>query len=220
MQDKNLSRRLKVSTAIHIGILICIIVWPIFFRSRYRYNRATVHTVQLISLPSVRPQPAPSTAKTSKPIKKSVPKPKTTPIPKKITTPSLEEKLEKRLEKIKEEEFTEPEDIASAAPQLDIGIQGPSNFPFQYYLDIIHDKISTSWHEPQMVLDKKYTAIVTFTILQDGSVQNIYIKKGSGVSNFDQSGQKAIESARPFPPLPQGYSYPQLTVNVAFNLES
>lgn len=225
MQDKDLSQRVKISTMIHIGILLCIIVGPIIFRGRYRYNRPTIHTVQLVSLPSVRPQQAPAVTKPAKPAKttatKAKPKPKaiTKPIPKQITTPSLEEKLQKRLDTFDKEEFVEPESKPNVTPQLDIGISGPSNFAFQYYLDIIHDKISTSWHEPQMVLDKRYSAIVTFTILQDGSVQNIYIRKGSGVLNFDQSGQKAIELARPFPPLPQGYTHSQLTVNVAFNLE-
>lgn len=227
-----LRRELKISSIIHLGILLCLIISPIIFPARYRYNRSTVHTVQLISMPAIRPQQTPAkVSKTTAPVKeakkpgpkketkKLEPKPKAMTIPKKITTPTLEEKLSKRLESIDKEEFVEPESETSITPQLNIGVSSPSNFPFQFYLGWIHDKISASWHEPQMVLDKRYTAIVTFTILQDGSVQNIYVKKGSGVSNFDQSGLRAVESARPFPPLPQGYSHPQLTVNVAFNLE-
>lgn len=239
IKDSTLAKKVKVSTIIHIGLLICLVITPILFPARYKYNRSTIHTVQLVSLPAIRPQQSTITkpvAPTKKPVAKEpvkktmakpVSKPAPKPIAKPLTTPTLEEKLSKRLEK----EFVEPEPIdttasldkqytePSSAPLINIGVSGPSNFPFQYYLDIIHDKISSCWYEPQMVLDKQYTAIITFTIMQDGSVQNIHIKRSSGISNFDQSGIKAVELARPFPQLPQGFPHPQLTVNVAFNLE-
>lgn len=228
-----------------------MIAGTVIFPGRYKYNRSTVHTVQLISMPSIKPQQATAVSKPVKktePIKKTenvkksvpitkpkpntitIPKPKSISIPKKKSTPSLEEKLSKRLEEVDKEDFTEPEAvskptvtsakaISSSEPELNIGVSAVSNFPFQYYLDIIHDKISASWHEPEMLLDKQYTVIVTFAILEDGSVNSIFVKKGSGISNFDQSGIRAIEQARPFPQLPPGYSHSQLTINVAFNLE-
>lgn len=229
-----IKHELKISTIVHIGILICFIISPIIFPHKYKYNRPTVHTVQLISLPAIRPQQAPTVTKPPKPIAPK-PKPKqpglttksiTKPIPKPLTTPTLEEKLSKRLDEIDREEPTATVSTTQKnwsepgyTPQFTTTVSSPSDFPFQYYLDLIHDKISSCWYEPQMVLDKQYTAIVTFTIMQDGSIQNVYIKKSSGISNFDQSGIKAIELARPFPQLPQGFSHSQLTVNVAFNLQ-
>lgn len=218
---------------VHIGILLFMIIWPIIFPARYRYNRPTVHTVQLINLPAIRPQQAPTVTKPSKPIAPK-PKPKQTEsitksikklIPKPLTTPTLEEKLSKRLKEIDREEPATTSaaqkewEETSYTPQFTTSVVSPSNFPFQWYLDLIHDKISSCWYEPQMVLDKQYTAIVTFIIMQDGNIQNLRIKKSSGISAFDQSGIKAIELAKPFPQLPPGFTHSQLTVNVAFNLE-
>lgn len=253
IKDSTLSKRVKVSTIAHVSILFFLLISSIIFPARYKYNRNTIHTVQLVSLPAIRPQqvtppkevpikkteppvakpvpkePVKKTEVKETEVKKSVAKPVSKPIPKSnikpLTTPTLEEKLKERLKK----EFVEPEETTKSSdkefaepastPLINIGVSSPSNFPFQYYLDIIHDKISSCWYEPQMVLDKQYTAIVKFIILKDGTIQGLNIKTGSGISNFDQSCIRAIEMAKPFPPLPPGFSGDQLIVNVAFSLE-
>ena len=69
-----------------------------------------------------------------------------------------------------------------------------------------------------MVMDRQYTAVISFTINTTGRISNVRIKRSSGINMFDKSGARAIELAKPFPPLPPGYKDSQLTINVAFNL--
>lgn len=236
---RDLTKGVKFSTIIHLGILLFIIIIPIIFPHRYRGFRPTVYTVQIVKLPGTITKQTPTV---SKPIKKPHIETKLKPVQKKsiiaippakpLKTPTLEEKLSKRLEEMEktttpEAQWEEPESIQQTTSSVSgtlgtsgtLDISTPSDFPFQYYLELIHGKISSCWSNPQMVLDKKYSAVISFTILKSGEITNINIKRSSGIANFDQSGLKAIELAKPFPQLPVGYKYSQLTVNVEFNLE-
>lgn len=98
------------------------------------------------------------------------------------------------------------------------GAGGPMA-PYQYYLDLIQTKITSCWNEPKMTLDKDYVAIVSFTINTSGDVLGVFVKKSSGLAEFDKTGTEAVEAAKPFPPLPKGFFSNQLTVNVEFSLE-
>lgn len=243
---KDLTKGVKVSTFIHAGIILFVIASPLIFRHKYRAFRPTAYTVQLVNLPGTVSGPSVQKPKpVTQPKQKSVPKPAKKPAmtipettPKKIQekkekTETLREKLTELLKKEKTQTWHEPDKITrpldTVSPESSVsgtlgssgtlGLSCPTNFPFQYYLENIHGKISSCWNDPQMVLDKKYSAVISFTILKSGETVNINIKQSSGIDNFDQSGIKAIESAKPFPPLPPGYNHPQLTVNVEFTLD-
>lgn len=163
-----------------------------------------------------------------------------TPPPPKEKAQSLEEKLASRLKQLdkgkkentdkkwKEPDsparpinnnFEEPAVTGNLGVSGSMGLSTQSDFPFQYYLENIHAKISSCWTDPQMSIDKKYSAIISFTILKTGEVINISVKESSGVAGFDQSGIKAIELAKPFPQLPPGFLDSELIVNVEFALE-
>ncbi len=171
---------------------------------------------------------------------------KTAPIQKpKITVPTKEEKMQnvktleqKLLKKFQEidknppvtkeavstkkwQETTVTAQKPSTNSALSVTASGPnsSDFPFAWYLDNIQNKITSCWTEPQMVLAKKYNAVVSFTLDKNGAVSNIIIKASSNIAEFDQSGLRAIELAKPFPPLPPGYKNPELVINVEFNLQ-
>lgn len=248
---RDLTKGVKISTIIHLGLLLLCIIGPLIIpHHRYKSFRPTAYTVQLVRLPGVKSQsvssiPQPNITKPA--VKEPVIKPKaeTKPIQKKpaitvpsakpLKTPTLEEKLGKRLKEIAKREDTpvpqknweEPVSASQEGPIITgalgdsgtLGISGPSDFPFQWYLELIHGKISSCWTSPQMTLDKQYSAVISFTITKTGEIINVNIKRSSGISNFDESGLKAIELAKPFPELPPGYQYSQLTVNVEFALE-
>lgn len=265
-----LRKEVKVSTIIHISILMFFIISTFFFGHRFKYNKPSIHSVQLVNLGQLRPQTtatsaAPVTAPVAKPqesiktppaeIKtESTPKAKVEAVkPPKIETkstmtiPTKEQKmqnvktLEQRLqEKFKQFDTKTPQSrektdiakwqepntanqstVSSASTGLSVTASGPdsSNFPFAWYLDNIQNKITSCWTEPQMALAKQYSAVVSFTINNTGEISNIKIKKSSGITEFDQSGLQAIERAKPFPPLPPGYTYPELVVNAEFSLQ-
>ena len=233
----NLKKEIKISSFIHAGIILLIITCPLIFPHKYKYQIPRVHSVDLVNLPVPNKKTIPTTkAPKPKPIvKKTVPKPtikprrekikktaiKHRPAPAALKTPTLEERLNQKLktpsrataaDKISSPAYT------TAAPQLTTSISSQQDFPFQYYLDLIHNKISSCWQEPEMVMDRQYTAVISFTINTTGRISNVRIKRSSGINMFDKSGARAIELAKPFPPLPPGYKDSQLTINVAFNL--
>ena len=228
----NLKKEIKVSSFIHAGIIFLIILFPLIFPHKYKYQVPPVHSVDLVSLPvpEKKLRPAARTPKAKPVVKKIVPKrtpkPRPTtikrrPAPVALKTPSLEERLKQKLQVTSQPAVTNkasPRKYQAAASQLTTRISSQQDFPFQYYLDLIHNKISSCWQEPEMVMDKQYTAVISFTINKTGAISSIRIKKSSGINVFDKSGAKAIELAKPFPPLPPGYKHPQLTINVAFNL--
>lgn len=272
---KQLTKGVKVSTTIHLSLLIFAIIAPLIMHHRYRPFAPTVHTVQLVNMPgSIAQSSGPSAQPViSQPPKQEIQKPKAEPKkteqepaekpiqqkPKMMTpskkepkiapkekTPTLEERLEKRLNesdgknsKDTQKKWRDADNISATKNTADnnsselegtifsgslgnsgsLGVAGPSDFPFQWYLELIHGKISSCWNDPQTLLDKQNTAIISFTITKTGEVTNIYTKKSSGAQSFDQSGIKAIELAKPFPQLPAGCRDSELIVNVEFNLE-
>lgn len=234
---EDLTKGVKISTFVHLGLLILVIISPFIFHHKYKSFKPTSYTVQLVNLPGVKlqqvstmPKPAAPITKVKEP-KPIVQKKQEMVIPKKTVkkiiprekTPNLAEKLSERFKEFEDKTTPAPKiaqaDSGSLGSSAAVGLSTPSNFPFQWYLELIHGKISSCWTNPEMSLDKKYSAIISFTITKTGEIININVKRSSGVGNFDQSGIKAIELAKPFPQLPPGYAYPQLTVNVEFALE-
>lgn len=231
-----MKRFIKKSATIHVTVLILIIVWPSIFHRKYKQKMLPVHTVELISPEQLKASPKKIDIPKPKP-KKSKPKPKPKkkkspvkkkrhvlkPTVKKLKTPTLEEKLSKRIKNTKEPVVkSKPEpvkEISSYIPQLKATITNQEDFPFQWYLSFIQGKISSCWHQPQMVIAKQYISMISFTILKDGSVRNIKVKRSSGITNFDKSAIQAVEQAQPLPPLPPSYKHEQLVVNVEFRLE-
>jgi len=268
----------KYSMIMHLALLLCLIIGPIFLNSNKIYRGAGVHTVNLVSIPNIgKPQGSPAVKETRpaeqpkpkeqpkktetvakpkvtqpKPAAKPLTKPAIT-VPKPLTTPDLKERLAKKLEQKEKtetkdnpadkKEWVDPTENPSVIENrntqktstintdngitIDVGGDsnggasggGGDNSPFAYYIDLIQTKITSCWIQPKMVLDKDYISVVSFTIMQSGEVTGIFVKKGSGIKEFDDSGTKAIENAKPFPPLPIGFGSSQLTVNVEFSLD-
>lgn len=62
-------------------------------------------------------------------------------------------------------------------------------------------------------------AIATFELMRDGSIRNLQILQGSGVSSLDFSVKRAILDASPFPPIPPGFDRDYAKVEFVFELK-
>jgi TonB family protein len=60
--------------------------------------------------------------------------------------------------------------------------------------------------------------IATFELLRDGSVRNLAILQGSGISTLDFSVRRAIQDSR-FPPIPAGFDKDYAKVEFTFELK-
>jgi TonB family protein len=95
---------------------------------------------------------------------------------------------------------------------------GLSDFPYQYYLQIISDRVSSSWFTALVdpgVTGTFYTTVY-FKILRNGQVTDLKVKESSGIASLDMSAQRAIQISAPFPPLPSDYDGAYLGIHLIF----
>jgi TonB family protein len=95
---------------------------------------------------------------------------------------------------------------------------GLSNFPYTYYLQTIHGKISGNWYTSQVSPGVKgnFHTTVYFKIFRNGQISNIEIREQSGIRSLDLSARRAVQSSAPFPPLPNDYEGDFLGIHLIF----
>ena len=88
-----------------------------------------------------------------------------------------------------------------------------SDFPYAWYLRQIVAKIQERWEGKG--LPGRQPEIV-FELGRDGQVRRFSVGKSSGNPAYDQVALRAVADSNPFPPLPEGYEKPTLTVGLQF----
>jgi TonB family protein len=95
---------------------------------------------------------------------------------------------------------------------------GVANFPFQFYLQMISDKITANWF--QSLVDPGVGGTlqteVYFRIYKNGQISDVRVSVSSGVESFDLSARRAIEASKPFAPLPNEYDGQYLGITLVF----
>jgi TonB family protein len=95
---------------------------------------------------------------------------------------------------------------------------GVGNFPFQFYLQMISDKITANWF--QSLVDPGVGGLlqtqVYFRIYKNGTISDVRIEVSSGVETFDLSARRAIQSSTPFATLPNEYNGQYLGITLVF----
>lgn len=95
---------------------------------------------------------------------------------------------------------------------------GLSTFPFTYYLQTIHGRISNNWYTSQIktgITGSLHTTIL-FRISRDGQITEPEIIESSRNRTMDLSAIRAVRSASPFPPLPNEYEDDYLIIRLIF----
>ncbi len=95
---------------------------------------------------------------------------------------------------------------------------GLSNFPYQYYLLIIRDRISSNWFTALIDpgVEGTLQTAVYFRIFRNGTISNIEVRESSNIRAFDSSAVRAIMNSAPFPPLPADYDEQYLGIILIF----
>jgi TonB family protein len=95
---------------------------------------------------------------------------------------------------------------------------GVAGFPFQFYLQMISDKITTNWF--QSLVDPGVGGLlqtqVYFRIYKNGQISDIRIDVSSGIEAFDLSARRAIQNSAPFATLPNEYDGQYLGITLVF----
>ena len=95
---------------------------------------------------------------------------------------------------------------------------GLSTFPFTYYLQTIHSRISSNWYTSQIktgITGSLHTTVL-FKIFRNGNISEPEIVESSQHRTMDLSAIRAVRSAAPFPPLPNEYEEEYLIVRLIF----
>jgi TonB family protein len=95
---------------------------------------------------------------------------------------------------------------------------GVSGFPFNYYLQFLSDKISSSWFTSLVDpgVSGQFQTQVYFKIYRNGQVADLKVEVSSGIPSFDLSALRAVQTASPFPPLPSEYDGQYLGIHLIF----
>jgi TonB family protein len=95
---------------------------------------------------------------------------------------------------------------------------GMSTFPYTYYLQAIHAKISSNWVTAliRSGASGNLATEVSFRIFRNGRTSEPEIRTSSGNRTMDLSAIRAIRNASPFPPLPRDYEDEYLIVRLIF----
>jgi len=175
------------------------------------------------------PKPEVEKAQEPTPVK---PKPKPAPPPRKFQRvapkrtddePSLAERLEQRMESV----TTPPEEAAPPAPEPETAASEEAttkaeaqDFPFAWYLRQVQTRVRDAWDTPgeQLLRGGARPVVVAFVIHRDGRVSDVRVEDGSGSPGLDTSALRAVEAARPFPPLPEPYEEDELALTIRFHV--
>jgi len=100
-----------------------------------------------------------------------------------------------------------------AGPHTTLGDQ------FAGYADQIRQIVASKWRTGDINAQSAPTVIATFDLMRDGSIRNVQLLQRSGVTALDNSVERAIEEAAPFPPIPAGFPRNSASVEFWFELK-
>lgn len=183
--------------------------------------------------PTLEP-PAPATVQPQAP-PEPAPQPKVQPPPKIAKPPKDEPKRglpEPNAKKVGKPQKSPPPRAALAGGTpggtatstrtqgLSIGPPGPGvpdgvDSGGDWYLAGVQQKIWLIWTQ-QIKSGFTQPIAVTFTILADGSLEDVSVSQPSGATLLELAAKRAVYSAAPFGPLPKHYGTNRLTIQAIF----
>ncbi len=211
------------------GLVMLAVFVSVSFRQVTYLPRET-YRVRLVSAAAAEPStptppaPAPEAAP-PKPVPKEEPKAdelvqpveKPKPKPKPSDDTKSQEVPRAQLSKGTDSTATTSDTLASApgSPQGGISFDG-GDFPYDAFIARMRQKIAAAWQVPAGIEGIERLTVVYFRVHHDGNITHVAVEKSSGVFLFDQSCQRAVIQAAPFPPLPREYDDEYVGVHFSF----
>ncbi|HAT72079.1 MAG TPA: hypothetical protein DCS63_04610 [Elusimicrobia bacterium] len=94
-------------------------------------------------------------------------------------------------------------------------ITDSANFPYPWYITQVREALWNAWTE-KMPSAGDLKCTVRFSITRNGSVRSVSVERSSGNRLFDNAAESSVESAAPFPALPDDFYEDKLTAHVEF----
>jgi protein TonB len=184
--------------------------------------------------PPPKARPAPPKPRAVQPPVKARPVPvKPTPSPKAVPEPAKPKPKPETAEApppVPAQTPASPTETAPSAPTGEASVGEPvtpaisanvdlPNFEFPYYLKLVQGKIGSYWSPPDVgSADASREVVIGFRLVASGKVKEVVVEKSSGNAYFDQAAMRAVYMADPLPPLPKGFTDPDLKIHFSFLL--
>lgn len=112
---------------------------------------------------------------------------------------------------------------AAAAPEAAAGAAAGvatdlPNFPYPWYISQVRLMLWQSWRKRMPRLDAD--GAVAFSILRNGSFTDLSVESSSGDDGFDRAALESVQTAAPFPALPDDFHEPFLKIHLTLKSES
>ena len=115
----------------------------------------------------------------------------------------------------KQEALVREAKLVPGEPVVPGPVADVSDFKYDYYLNVIREKVDKRWSQPRKYTQIKQT-LVEFIIHRSWEIDNIAVAETSGDYYFDQTAIRAVSLANPFPQLPRGYREETLRIRYRF----
>ena len=225
-----MQKAVLISLGAH-GLAVLLVFVSVTFR-QVRYIPRETYRVRLVSASMAsapaqaapEPKPAPPVPEPPKeePKKEELAPPVEKPKPK--PQPKAEEK--KPAETVPRADIAKGDSAASSAESAGESATGAAapdgisfdggDFPYDAFVARMRHKIAAAWQVPAGSQAVERQAVIYFRVHRDGDITHVNVEQPSGVFLFDQSCQRAVIEAAPFPPLPRGYVDEYLGVHFTF----
>lgn len=216
-----------VSVAAHAVAMIVVFV-SVSFRQVTYLPRET-YRVRLVSAAAAQPvaqvtPPAPPVPAPKQDPPKEEPKDDELAQPVKKAT---QKPAEKKAKEVPRTDISKGSDTTSTASDT-LANTGPpgtvsggisfdgGDFPYNAFISRMRQKIASVWQVPSGSEGVERFAVVYFRVHRDGNITHVSVEQASGVFLFDQSCQRAVMQAAPFPPLPREYDNEYVGVHFSF----
>jgi len=112
---------------------------------------------------------------------------------------------------------------AAQNPQLSVNdpiiLSDTHGYNFEPYMNDVTQRVRMKWYSeiPDAARQgQKGRVVLIFTVVRDGTIQDLRIVASSGTESLDQAATAAVQSASPLTQLPAGFSDNRIVVQFAF----
>lgn len=111
--------------------------------------------------------------------------------------------------------------LTTGSGGVGVGPGGAFGIRYAWYERLLRERVARAWRTDDVDprLQTAPPVVVTFEILRDGSVRNVRLLQRSGNLALDNSAQRAILQASPFPQLPADFNRDSASVEFWFQLK-
>ncbi len=243
MKDPRFRRGLKISTAVHVAVLVLLAAWPLLNRWVHPPKPPELITfVELMAGDPAPPAPAPVVPQPKpepkpKPEPEPEPKPEPVPEPKPIVeTPPKPDKPKIKVNTnriVRKTDVVPPKPVKPTLTKAQIeqalnqsvrftsvgGTPGGSTSALAAYFAQVREAMYAVWRQPSGAGASGIRTQVRVKVVRGGGVVSRQLVSGSGSAVMDASVMNAVQSVSRLPPLPADISGDDLEIVVEFVLE-